>query len=266
MARPRSLGQRDRLMREAGAKCAMCGAPFPLVKAHIAPRDGRETDRDDNLIMLCAPCESTHHEGGITRRRLLARKRALRAAPGGSEWPIGQAFSFELGTNEFVGGDVLLGVDDHPVIWRQGVATGLCAEFRDRRDRPMVSIRDGVLESGHILAQRREPLGDQSWSFWVKAARERGTGERRTVHLSVVVEPDKVRVLEARFWVAGYPIYVTQGWIAGHHNCRYEASHRPCLWLYTPDYRGEWSNALLNLRLPKEPKWFVPHVTGEARP
>jgi type I restriction enzyme R subunit len=44
------------LLIESGHRCAVCGAPSPLERAHIVPFQKEGSSRYDNLICLCANC------------------------------------------------------------------------------------------------------------------------------------------------------------------------------------------------------------------
>ena len=49
---------------EAGHRCAVCGAPCPLERAHIVPWSRRKSHREEDLICLCANC---HQRADIER-------------------------------------------------------------------------------------------------------------------------------------------------------------------------------------------------------
>jgi hypothetical protein len=55
--------QREILI-EAGHRCAVCGAPFPLERAHIIPWHETKEHKAKDLICLCANChQRADHEG-----------------------------------------------------------------------------------------------------------------------------------------------------------------------------------------------------------
>jgi type I restriction enzyme, R subunit len=51
------------ILIEAGHRCAVCGTPCPLEKAHIVPWCRRRSHEQENLICLCANChQRADHE------------------------------------------------------------------------------------------------------------------------------------------------------------------------------------------------------------
>lgn len=51
---PRDITRR--ILVEAGHRCAVCGVPSPLERAHIVPWHNRNSHREEDLICLCANC------------------------------------------------------------------------------------------------------------------------------------------------------------------------------------------------------------------
>lgn len=46
---------------ECGHRCAVCGTPFPLERAHIIPWNKSKDHRAENLICLCSNCHTRSH-------------------------------------------------------------------------------------------------------------------------------------------------------------------------------------------------------------
>jgi hypothetical protein len=61
---------------EAGHRCACCGVPFPLERAHIVPWKKAKEHTADNLICLCANChEMADHSNGWDKETFFAYKK-----------------------------------------------------------------------------------------------------------------------------------------------------------------------------------------------
>jgi len=243
----------NQLLRETGGKCGICGCIIPLVRAHIVPWSESHDSTYANQIILCRPCEDKVTAGQISQQYLRELKAELAACPPAYKYPMAQAFSFELGSNPLLRGDVLLGVDDHRVIWRDpdGIATGLCAEFRDREDRVVVCIQDGVLENLYpVSCKLPTQLGDKAHRYSMTAAIEPALGGEKRVHLAFVVDHYVLRLEAAQFWVRDHKVSLdlplSESVIIGSHD-------KPALWLYTPDYRGDRTKAMLSIQLSQKP-------------
>lgn len=61
--------QRD-LMIECGHRCACCGEPVALERAHIVPWHESRDHNPDNLIVLCATCHTRSHDEMWDRKTL----------------------------------------------------------------------------------------------------------------------------------------------------------------------------------------------------
>lgn len=240
-------------MRECGGRCALCERIFVLERSHIAPLSEGGSNSDDNMIMLCRTCEDKVERKLIPRDVLRKSKAQLVASPRVVGWALDKAFTFEIGSNPLFSGNVLVGVDDSPVVWHDpdGVATGLCADFCDRKGHLVMCIRDGVWEADNPYALQTKELGDEHYWFRVVAARTPGTRKKERVSLSFVVQHYTLHLENAVFWVSGHRIEVTEESLAGRlSSCLvFAPDHEAALWAYTPRYQGARRKALLSIQL-----------------
>jgi len=58
------------LMVECGHRCACCGEPTSLEKAHIIPWNKEKEHKAENLVVLCAVCHQRSHDESWDRRTL----------------------------------------------------------------------------------------------------------------------------------------------------------------------------------------------------
>jgi len=71
MSRPRIPAEIAReVLVEAGHRCAVCGTPFPLERAHIVPWRRTRDHSPENLICLCANCHGMADSGLLGERDL----------------------------------------------------------------------------------------------------------------------------------------------------------------------------------------------------
>ncbi len=61
--RPRIPSEIEReIMIECGRRCAVCGTPTPLERAHIVPWHKSHQHKAEDLLCLCANCHERSHK------------------------------------------------------------------------------------------------------------------------------------------------------------------------------------------------------------
>jgi len=73
--RPRIPAEIEReIMIECGRRCAVCGTPTPLERAHIIPWNKSREHKAEDLICLCANCHERSHKEKWSEKELRKHK------------------------------------------------------------------------------------------------------------------------------------------------------------------------------------------------